>query len=95
MYSLNDTAEAVGLPIQISPDQCSLGNSPKLFAACHVFHRLSMPRHPPYALSSLLFYTVKLPTEQNPVGKILSKALTDILLLKHQPLSLTLELICF
>jgi hypothetical protein len=28
-------------------------NSPKLFAACHVLHRLSVPRHPPYALSSL------------------------------------------
>ncbi len=27
--------------------------SPKLFAACHVFHRLLVPRHPLYALSSL------------------------------------------
>jgi hypothetical protein len=27
--------------------------SPKLFAACHVLHRLLAPRHPPYALSSL------------------------------------------
>ena len=24
--------------------------SPRLFAACHVFHRLPEPRHPPYAL---------------------------------------------
>jgi len=24
--------------------------SPQLFAACHVFLRLSVPRHPPYAL---------------------------------------------
>jgi hypothetical protein len=31
--------------------------SPKLFAACHVLHRLLAPRHPPYALSSL---TIKL-----------------------------------
>ena len=28
-------------------------NSPQLFAAYHVLHRLSMPRHPPHALSSL------------------------------------------
>ena len=30
-----------------SSDICS---SPKLFAAYHVFHRLLVPRHPPYAL---------------------------------------------
>ena len=30
-----------------SMDICS---SPKLFAAYHVFHRLLVPRHPPYAL---------------------------------------------
>ncbi len=33
-----------------SMDICS---SPKLFAAYHVLHRLSVPRHPPYALSSM------------------------------------------
>ena len=32
-----------------SKDMCS---SPKLIAAYHVFHRLSVPRHPPYALCS-------------------------------------------
>ena len=31
-------------------DICSL---PQLIAAYHVFHRLSVPRHPPYALYSL------------------------------------------
>ena len=35
-----------------SMDICS---SPKLFAAYHVFHRLSVPRHPPYALCILTF----------------------------------------
>ena len=30
-----------------------VSGSPKLFAAYHVLHRLSLPRHPPYALSSL------------------------------------------
>ena len=33
-----------------SQDMCS---SPKLFAAYHVFHRLLVPRHPPYALISI------------------------------------------
>ena len=28
-------------------------NSPRLFAACHVLHRLSVPRHPPGALETL------------------------------------------
>ena len=35
-----------------SMDICS---SPKLFAAYHVFHRLSVPRHPPCALCNLTF----------------------------------------
>ena len=42
-----------GLPhsdISGSMDICS---SPKLFAACHVLHRLLMPRHSPCALLSL------------------------------------------
>ena len=43
-----------GFPIRTSPDQCSVGNSPELFAATHVLHRLLAPRHPPHALSSLL-----------------------------------------
>jgi hypothetical protein len=33
--------------------QSLFSGSPKLFAAYHVLHRLSLPRHPPYALSSL------------------------------------------
>ena len=42
-----------GFPIQKSPDQSLLSNSPKLIAAFHVFHRLPAPRHPPFALYSL------------------------------------------
>ena len=38
--------------IRGSWDICS---SPRLFAAYHVFHRLSVPRHPPCALSCLTF----------------------------------------
>ena len=53
MYSLRGTTEVVGFPIRKSPDQSLLSSSPKHIAACHVLHRLLMPRHPPNALSSL------------------------------------------
>ena len=42
-----------GFPIRKSTDQCSVDSSPWLIAATHVLHRLQMPRHPPFALSSL------------------------------------------
>ena len=31
-------------------------HSPQLIAACHVLHRRLMPRHPPYALCSLIVF---------------------------------------
>ena len=37
----------------ICGSQC-ICHSPQLFAAYHVFHRLSVPRHPPCALISLI-----------------------------------------
>src|SRR5262245_57607288 len=49
-----DTPQRVpGFPIRISTDRRSLGSSPWLFAARHVLHRCSAPRHPPLALCSL------------------------------------------
>ena len=39
--------------IQESRDHHLFVNSPELFADFHAFHRLLMPRHPPYALCSL------------------------------------------
>ena len=53
---IHDTVHEVfscGFPhseISGSKDICS---SPKLIAAYHVFHRLLVPRHPPYALTCL------------------------------------------
>ena len=47
------TTRVAGLPhseICGSQDICSL---PQLIAACHVFHRLLVPRHPPCALTCL------------------------------------------
>ena len=42
-----------GFPIQTSPDHRLFATSPTLFAGYHVFHRLLLPRHPPYALIHL------------------------------------------
>ena len=42
-----------GFPIRRSSDITPVCGSPKLIAACHVLHRLYLPRHPPCALSSL------------------------------------------
>jgi hypothetical protein len=42
-----------GFPIRTSPDQRSVGSSPRLIAASHVLHRLLAPRHPPCALCNL------------------------------------------
>ena len=42
-----------GYPIRTSSDPCSVDSSPRHIAASHVLHRLSMPRHPPCALTHL------------------------------------------
>ena len=41
-----------GLPHSDIPGSTVARTSPGLFAACHVLHRLSVPRHPPDALTS-------------------------------------------
>jgi hypothetical protein len=43
----------VGLPHSDICGSKPARDSPQLFAACHVLLRLWLPRHPPYALSSL------------------------------------------
>lgn len=44
----------LGCPIRKSTDQSLFSGSPWLIAAFYVLHRLLAPRHPPYALSSLI-----------------------------------------
>ncbi len=46
LYSLEDTAEAVGCPIRTRSDQRAFGTSPNSFVAYAVLHRQSVPRHP-------------------------------------------------
>src|SRR5215475_4112948 len=53
MDSDSDTL-AGGLPHSEIPGSTIARISPGLFAACHVLHRLSVPRHPPDALTSRL-----------------------------------------
>src|SRR5215831_8452720 len=53
MNSDDDTL-AGGLPHSEIPGSPIARISPGLFAACHVLHRLSVPRHPPDALTSRL-----------------------------------------
>ena len=53
MNSVRDRAKCAGLPhSDILGSKVAL-TSPRLFAECHVLHRLSTPRHPPNALLTL------------------------------------------
>ena len=65
MDSSQDSAvlPAEGFPIRTSTDRSLVGGSPWLIAATHVLHRLSEPRHPPHALSSLVTLNSGLPSQ--------------------------------
>src|SRR3954463_13327189 len=56
MYSGTGTAAlpAVSFLIRKSRDRRMVSVSPRLIAAAHVLHRLSVPRHPPCALVLLI-----------------------------------------
>ena len=43
-----------GFPHSDTPGSTLVGSSPRLFAAYYVLHRPLAPRHPPYALCSLI-----------------------------------------
>src|SRR5947207_7905616 len=62
MYSGTGTAAlpAVSFLIRRSWDRWMVSSSPRLFAAAHVLHRLSVPRHPPCALVLLIRRTPEL-----------------------------------
>src|SRR5206468_3492643 len=62
MNSDDDTL-AGGLPHSEIPGSPIARISPGLFAACHVLHRLSVPRHPPDALTSRLITGVSATAE--------------------------------
>ena len=60
MYSAADLPKE-GLPHSDIRGSTIARISPRLFAACHVLHRLLAPRHPPNALVSLTITTPKHP----------------------------------
>ena len=55
-----------GLPHSDIPGSPIARISPGLFAACHVLHRLSVPRHPPDALTSRLSRHTQRQTPRGP-----------------------------
>ena len=67
MYSRNDTPKG-GLPHSDIHGSKPARGSPWLFAACHVLHRLLVPRHPPNALFILRSRFVRRPTPKRPAG---------------------------
>src|SRR5438874_10715245 len=54
-----------GFPHSEIPGSMPACGSPRLIAACHVLHRLLLPRHPPCALSSLTIKFTR-PTAASP-----------------------------
>ena len=58
-----------GLPHSEIPGSTSARLYPGLFAACHVLHRLSVPRHPPNALTSTLDRSNPSLAETNPANE--------------------------
>ena len=56
MYGLVSFFPNQSFLIRISVDIMNICFSPQLFAAYHVLHRLLVPRHSPYALSSLTYF---------------------------------------
>jgi hypothetical protein len=68
MDSVGDTL-AGGLPHSEIPGSTIARISPGLFAACHALHRLSVPRHPPDALTLLASLSkTRHPQGQAPLG---------------------------
>ncbi len=57
---LKDSAKGGGFPHSEIPGSKEVCSSPGLIAACHVLHRLLMPRHPLCALDNLTVYSVLL-----------------------------------
>ena len=53
MDSVGDQPHGLGLPHSEIRESTSARLSSRLIAACHVLHRLSVPRHPPDALITL------------------------------------------
>ena len=65
----NTPLQVLGSPIQKSPDQHLLVNSPRHIADRHVFHQLLIPRHPPNAHKNYKNKHTNEPTPNTPTNK--------------------------
>ena len=79
------TFSVPGCPIRKSSDISLVCSSPKLIAAYHVLHRLSEPRHPPYALKC--FKRVITITRHLQLNKNLSQYVKELLLVSKENMS--------
>src|SRR3954469_16706777 len=66
----------VGLPHSEIPGSKRACRSPRHIAACHVLHRLSVPRHPPSTLSNLTIKCLDLMRSAVPLRSVGSRQLT-------------------
>jgi hypothetical protein len=72
----------IGFPHSEIPGSMPTCGSPRLIAACHVLHRLLLPRHPPCALSSL---TIKFTQPTSTLRSIRARKIYGALLCSSLP----------
>ena len=73
-----------GLPHSDTCGSRPVCGSPQLFAACHVLHRLTMPRHPPCALSYFRLYGLHPPS---PEGQAAARRFSSLVLVSNGDVS--------
>ena len=81
-----------GFPHSDIPGSKPACGSPRLFAACHVLHRLLAPRHPPYALSSLIIKLTQYVVSQGASNRLRSPKLAAVAKLRLSSGSFALSL---
>jgi hypothetical protein len=81
-----------GFPHSDIPGSKPACGSPRLFAACHVLHRLLAPRHPPYALSSLIIKLTQYVVSQGASIRLRSSKLAAVAKLRLSTSSFALSL---
>ena len=81
-----------GFPHSDIPGSKPACGSPRLFAACHVLHRLLAPRHPPYALSSLIIKLTQYVVSEGASNRLRSPKLAAVAKLRLSSGSFALSL---
>ncbi len=82
----------VGFPHSDIPGSKPACGSPRLFAACHVLHRLLAPRHPLYALSSLIIKLTQYVVSQGAPKRLRALELAAVAKLRLSTSSFALSL---